>query len=110
MEMTSAWFLSVGLPALIYLFSLGYALFCAFRRSQPRPTLAARIYWIGSASVIVLGTAITIDIARRSPDATALTSLGIVITGVGILFVLAGSLVQAAIWMARQCGRKRANS
>jgi len=110
MEMTKAWFLSIGIPALVYLFSLGYALFCAFRRNRARPTLAARIYWIGCASVMVLGTAITIDIARRSPDATALTSLGMVMTSVGILCVLAGSLVQAAIWMARHCGRKRSAS
>ncbi len=107
MEITKSWILSTGLPALVYLFSLGYALFHAFRRGQARPTRRARIYWIACASVIVLGTAITIDIAKRSPDATALASLGMLIAGVGILGVLAGTLVHAVTWLTRHCGQKR---
>ncbi|KVH69660.1 hypothetical protein [Burkholderia cepacia] len=110
MEMTKSWFLAVGLPALICLFSFGYALFHAFRRGRTRPTRAARVYWIACASAMVLGTAITIDIARRSPDATALASLGMLIVGVGILGVLVGAVVHAAAWMARHCRRKRTTS
>ncbi|NTZ86211.1 hypothetical protein FCJ61_25205 [Burkholderia metallica] len=110
MEMTKSWFLSFGIPALIYLFSLGYALFHAFRRGRARPTRAARIYWIVCAAVMALGTAITIDIARRSPDATALASLGMLIVGVGILGVLAGCVVHAAAWITRHCSRKHSAS
>lgn len=110
MEMTKAWLLSMGLPALIYLFSLGYALFHAFGRGRVRPKRVARIYWIVCASVMVLGTAITIDVARRTPDATALASLGMLIAGVGVLGALAGSAVHAAAWTVRHCRRKRSSS
>lgn len=111
MEMTKSWLLSVGLPTLVYFFSLGYALFCSFRRGRVRSTRAVRIYWIVCASVIVLGTAITIDIAKRSPDATALVSLGMLIAGVGILGVLAGTLVQGVTWVIRHCvGQRRPTS
>lgn len=106
MMMTKAWLLSVGLPALIYLSSLGYALFRALRRPRSRYPRAARIYWIACAFVIVLGTAITIDIAYRSPDATALASLGMLIAGIGIVGVLVGSAVNTAAIVIRCRGRK----
>lgn len=105
MQMTKSWFLSIGLPVLIYLFSLAYALFHAFRRNRVRPMRSAQIYWFVCAAVIALGTVITVDIARRSADAVALASRGMLITGVGILGALAGFVGHAVAWTVRRRGR-----
>lgn len=110
MEVTTSWLLSAYLPAAIYLFSLAYALFHAFRRGQPKPTGAVRIYWIACASVMLLGTAIVIDIANRSPAATALAGLGMLIVCVGIFGVSVGVLTHATAGIFRHFGRKHTPS
>ncbi|EDT37561.1 conserved hypothetical protein [Burkholderia ambifaria MEX-5] len=110
MAMTKAWFISVGFPALIYLLSFGYALYRTFQHPRSRFPRATRIYWISCAFAIVLGTAITIDIANRSPDATALASLGMLIACIGILGVLVGFAVNMAMIAIRCWGRKCSTS
>ncbi|AOJ67352.1 MULTISPECIES: hypothetical protein [Burkholderia] len=105
MPIDSGWVASTGVPAAIYLFCLGYALFRAFGPRRSRYPKLMRFYSIVCACAMLFGMLVTIGVTIRASDASALASLGATITFIGIVGVLIGGMCEATVSFGKRWER-----
>ncbi|AGK48685.1 putative membrane protein [Burkholderia thailandensis MSMB121] len=105
MTIDSGWVASTGLPAAVYWFCFGYALFRAFGPRHARYPKLMRGYAIACAGAMLFGLLAAFGVEIRAPDASALSSLGTTVTFIGIVGVLIGCMCEATVSFGKRWER-----
>ncbi|AIS95774.1 putative membrane protein [Burkholderia thailandensis E254] len=105
MPIDSGWVASTGLPAAVYGFCLGYALFRAFGPRRARYPRLMCGYAIACAGAMLFGMLAAFGVVLRGAEASALASLGSTVAFVGIVGVLIGCLCEATVAFGKRWER-----
>ena len=84
---------STGIPIIAYVCGLGYAIYRSVQPKHGRFPVGSRVIWVLCCCVVILGTLATVWSVKSTPDAPALTSMGISLVTFGIAWAIGGALL-----------------
>lgn len=97
----SNWWFSIGVPTALYVLGLGYAVCRVFGPPHGRFPIIGRVAWGWCGFLIVGGTWVTIDVARRDADAVVLASAAMYLSMIGVVWGVLGALLHSVISIVR---------